>query len=77
MTYSKHHELHVALTPAEAEELALCGLPTLGDTEICSNCGTDIGNVNGKFVPLAFVLNETEEHNLCLSCAAPVTRPRS
>lgn len=78
MSYSRHHELHVALTAEDAELLALVGLPPLKDTEMCSNCATDIGyTADGKFIPLALVLNEYEAHNLCLSCSAPVTRPRS
>lgn len=73
----RHFELHVALTAEEADSLTLAGLPSLKDTEICSNCGTAIGAVDGNFVPLALVLDTHREHNLCLSCVAPVLRPKS
>lgn len=72
-----HHEIHVAHSASESEDLALAGLPLVTDSIDCSSCGDAVGSVEGKFVPLAFILNEDKEWAVCLRCASPCLWPRN
>jgi hypothetical protein len=71
----KHHEVHLALTPEDADLFALAGLPEISkDTEICFNCGAEVGCTPKRFVPLALVLSEDTDGVLCITCVSPVIR---
>lgn len=72
-----NHEIHVAHSAAESETLTLAGLPQVTDSIDCASCGDAVGCVNGRFVPVAFVLNEDHEWTICLRCAAPCLWPRN
>jgi hypothetical protein len=78
----KSYELHTIHDLKDIALAELAGLPNvvnvglLGD--VCSNCGTDIGGVPGRFVPFNIVLGEKDGHWLiCQTCAMPVVRPRA
>lgn len=72
-----HHEIHVAHNATESEALTTAGFPPVTDAIDCASCGDSVGCVDGKFVPLAFVLNEDHEWPLCLRCASPCLWPRN
>lgn len=74
----RHFEAHVVHSPQEAELLTYGGLPALHlDTDWCAHCGAEVGAGEEKFRPLAVVLEDEHIHFLCMSCAAPLTKPKS
>lgn len=74
---TRHFEVHIVATTAEADRAQIVGLPEIPyDLTECANCEEPIGRtpeVKSHFIPLAIVLGEDDlGHLLCLRCAAPV-----
>jgi hypothetical protein len=70
-------EIHVAHTPEEAEAIAIGGLPHVIDQHQCASCGADVGCTEGKFTPIAIILNEDSDWYACMACVAPALWPRN
>ena len=70
-------EIHIVHSPEDAELAADGGLIEIVDEQPCANCGSSVGCVEGKFIPVAITLNEEAEWLLCLACIFPAVKPRS